>query len=82
MGKSLVECNHDGVPLAPTQPRARATNQLTTSALDEMSPEGGAVTAFDYGLLPPRACGRSPGKRRSDQVAREPFGRERARDLR
>jgi hypothetical protein len=41
MGKSLIEFNHDGLPLAPT------------SALDETSPEGGAVTAFDYGLLAP-----------------------------
>ncbi len=80
MGKSLVEFNHDGLPLAPTQPRARTTNQLTIS--DETSPEGDAVTAFDYGLLAPEIADRRPGQRRSDQVAREPFGRERARDRR
>jgi hypothetical protein len=51
MGKSLVEFNRDDLPLAPTQPRARTTNQLTIS--DETSPEGDAVTAFDYGLLAP-----------------------------
>ena len=54
MGKSSVEFNHDGLPLAPTQPRARTTNQLTIS--DETSPEGDAVTAFDYGLLAPEVA--------------------------